>query len=106
MDKDAGQIRRPLALLAVLALLLLPCCGIYILLRPAMPRAKLAQITKGMSKSDVRRVLGEPREKKASDWHFWRWGNAGWVTISFDGVEHVNQVNDESVFPDRKLIDQ
>ena len=73
----------------------------YVLARHAMARSTLNQLAIGMTKEEVRKVLGEPRRIREQEavWEYSRWGNAGYVDIHFDGVGKLQSVNDESVFP-------
>lgn len=65
-----------------------------------MPRHLLRQVAPGMTKADVRALLGEPQDRDHEcQWEYSRWGNAGWVEVFFDENGTVAYVNDESVFP-------
>ncbi|NQT16793.1 MAG: hypothetical protein HQ582_28810 [Planctomycetes bacterium] len=65
-----------------------------------MPRHLLRQVVPGITKAEVRDILGEPAEGEDSHtWVYQRWGNAGWVEVCFDEDGAVVEVNDESVFP-------
>ncbi len=87
-------------LLTLAALLLAPIVTICILARPAFDRTLLSQIRPGMTRAQVSMILGPPNDTEGqSQWEYWRWGNAGWVEIAFDGTDNVLWVNDESVFP-------
>lgn len=91
-------LRGCLVLLAVV--ISVPVVAIYIMARPAMPRHLLRQIAPGMTKAEVRHVLGEPQDREGDyQWEYWRWGNAGWVEVFFNEDGTVNYVNDESAFP-------
>ena len=71
----------------------------YILSRHAVPLSKLERLWPGITKAEIKKILGEPRQVVNGEWHFWRWGNAGWVQVSFDDHGQLKAVNDESVFP-------
>ncbi len=87
-------------LIVIAAMIGVPAGWFYILVRPAMPRSQLNRLVIGMTKDDVRNVLGEPREnREGSVWVYSRWGNAGWFEVHFDDASRFAEVNDESVFP-------
>lgn len=78
----------------------MPLAALDILARPAMRRHLLRQVKPGMTKAEVREVLGEPQDVEADwQWEYSRWGNAGWVEVAFNKDDRVTYVNDESVFP-------
>lgn len=64
-----------------------------------MPRSQLNRLTIGMTKDEVRSVLGEPQKTGKDYWEYSRFGNQGWVEIHFDDAGRLAEVNDESVFP-------
>ena len=70
-------------LIVIAAMIGVPAGWFYILVRPAMPRSQLNRLVIGMTKDDVRNVLGEPREnREGSVWVYSRWGNAGWFEVT------------------------
>ena len=89
---------KKIAALLILLFSISVLVGTYVLLRPAMPRSKLDQIRLGMSQSEVRTILGSPQEEREEQWFYSRWGNPGYVAVSFDTSGHVIDVNDESAF--------
>lgn len=87
-------------LIAGLCLLIAVAWLVYAMIGPAVSRSRLAQIRMGMTKSEVREVLGEPSENgNLHQWEFSSPLNFGWVEISFDDQGRVTEINDESVFP-------
>lgn len=65
-----------------------------------MPRHLLRQIAPGMTKAEVRDVLGDPQNREGDyQWEYRRWGNAGWVEVFFNKEGTVDYVNDESAYP-------
>lgn len=70
---------------------------------PAYSRALLRQVETGMTKQQVRDILG-PTSSAANEstWIYERSGNLGYVQVAFDQNNRVLYVNDESVFPPRK----
>ncbi len=86
--------------IVIAALLAVPASGFYILVRPAMPYYQLNRLAVGMTKDEVRNVLGEPREiRDDSVWEYSRWGNQGWVDVHFDDTDRFVDFNDESAIP-------
>lgn len=85
-------------LLAVVALGLMFVLPVSFALRPAVPIWKLKQVETGMTKQQVRDVLGEPQDIGDGEWTYSEWGNPGWVEISFDRSGRVTHINDESAF--------
>jgi hypothetical protein len=79
------------------------CVGasiLFIMARPAYDRTILSQITRGMTKPQVSKLMGPPHHiASAHEWEYSRSGNAGWVEIWFDEKGLVTSINDESVFP-------
>mgnify|MGYP003333851251 CR=1 FL=1 len=76
------------------------CWLIEAMIGPAVPRSRLRQIQPGMTKSEVRKLLGKPRGVEGDwQWEFARPLNVGWVEIWFDDQGCVTEINDESVFP-------
>ena len=66
---------------------------------PVIPAAKLKSL-RGATKSDVRRILGEPATlMDYGDWIYERPLNAGYVAIAFDSDDIVRSVNDEQAAP-------
>ena len=65
-------------------------------LGPVIPRPQLEQLKKGMTKSEVRAILGDPKVIDGSQWIYTRWANPGWVEVYFDADERFRNVNDES----------
>jgi len=66
---------------------------------PVIPAATLKSL-RGATKSDVRRILGEPaRIMSYGDWIYERPLNAGYVAIAFDSDDTVRSVNDEQAEP-------
>lgn len=71
---------------------------LYMAVRPAVPIRKLHQVRVGMTQNQVHEILGRPRHARGRVWEYWRWGNAGYVQVTFDESHRVQVVNDESVF--------
>jgi len=83
-----------------LCLVAIPASGLFILARPAFDRTVLSRVRPGMTKAQVSQLMGQPENiEGAHQWEYSRWGNAGWVEISFDENDVVLGINDESVFP-------
>lgn len=73
----------------------------YLVVRPAMPRVLLHRLKMGMTKDEVRAVMGEPPTTyEGGTWEYARFGNAGYVHLHFDDSGRLCDVNDESVFPE------
>jgi hypothetical protein len=86
--------------LVLAGVLSVPCVILFVIARPPIDRKLLSRITPGMTRSQVSTILGPPHDTQGSNqWEYSRWGNAGWVEISFDATDRVRSVNDESVFP-------
>ena len=66
---------------------------------PAMPPHLLGRVQEGMSKEQVRAILGTPQEAGANEWEYWRAPNPGWVEVWFNKHGRVAWINDESAFP-------
>ena len=84
--------------IAALLLLSATLAPVYLMFRPALPTSTLNRIHIGMSKHDVRTILGEPRDINKYQWTYSRFGNNGWVAIMFDEKDKVLEINDESAF--------
>lgn len=65
---------------------------------PVFPKHHLERIQSGMSKDEVRSILGTPQKANAIEWTYWHSPNPGWVEIWFDRRGRVSSVNDESAF--------
>jgi hypothetical protein len=53
-----------------------------------------------MTEAEVIQILGAPPViVHPGDWHYSRWGNPGWLEVSFDERGRFIGVNDESAFP-------
>ncbi|TWT99108.1 hypothetical protein Pla108_00410 [Botrimarina colliarenosi] len=72
---------------------------------PVVPYRLLCQISEGMSPAEVRARLGSPGEiypaaqsRLGESWNYYRFLNAGFVTVQFDLDGRVIWVNDESAF--------
>lgn len=66
---------------------------------PIFPDSTLERVTKGMSKPNVVRILGEPQEKTSrSEWKYWRPMKSGWVQVFFDDEELVIEISSDSIF--------
>ena len=78
------------------------CVGafmLFIMARPAYDRTILAQITPGMTKPQVLKLMRPPHHIAGMhEWEYSRSGNVGWVEIWFDEKGLVTSINDESVF--------
>ncbi|HBO45266.1 MAG TPA: hypothetical protein DD670_15325 [Planctomycetaceae bacterium] len=97
-------MRRRTALTFIFGLLLLAviviALGVYVMAGPVVPRSHLRQLKQGMSKSEVRAILGNPETAEEDrEWVYSRWGNPGWVEVYFDAEGRFDRVNDESPFP-------
>ena len=86
----------------LIALLAAPGGLLYLVIRPAMPPDKIRQLRVGMTEVDVRRILGSPARLGGHLWEYSRWGNAGYVQVTFDANGAVQMINDESVFPPKQ----
>ena len=73
--------------------------AIYVVAASVVPRYQLEQLRQGMSKSEVRAILGKPTFVEGDrEWVYRRWGNPGWVEVYFDEEGLFDHVNDESPF--------
>lgn len=105
MKAALRMTRRPVASLVIVVVLLCFFVGWpYLMIRHAVRRSDLARLAIGMTKDEVRAVLGSPNDVKdgGAEWMTWeyaRWGNAGYVALHFDATGRLAQINDESVFP-------
>jgi hypothetical protein len=69
---------------------------LWIFFGPVVSSIKLEKL-EGVTKDEVRRIVGEPEEISDNQWLYSWWPNQGWVSISFDGNGRVAVVNDEQV---------
>lgn len=100
MTASSKTTRRSWIPLTIVTALFIVFIGVpYLLVRPAMPRSKLSRLAIGMTKDEIRTVLGEPHKTGENYWEYSRFGNQGWVEIHFDDAGRLVEVNDESVFP-------
>lgn len=67
-------------------------------LGPVIPQELLRTVVAGTAKKDVVQRIGEPSEVDLNSWIYTRWGNQGYVVISFTDDGRVLSVNDESAF--------
>ena len=95
-EQDATEAALPESgilptLFAVLLVgLLLFMVTVYVTARPAVDRTLLSKVESGMTKQQVTSILGRPNQTSGdSEWLYWRWGNAGWVEVWFDDLDHV-----------------
>jgi hypothetical protein len=83
---------------AVCSIILLAIATVWITSGPVISPHRLARLEVA-TQQDVLRELGQPAEIQSSrSWIYERWGNFGYVTISFDDQGRVRTINDESVF--------
>ena len=84
------------------------CCCTLGLLRstflwiggPVIPYAKLDSLAVGMTKAQVKAILGEPAEMTSDGhWIYDRPPNPGWVKVYFDELGRFAGINDESPIP-------
>ena len=69
-------------------------------LGPVRPETVVAQIQSGMSRDDVRQVLGFPNgDRSSQSWSYERTFNPGWLVVYFDANGKVTYVDHEPVFP-------
>ncbi|NLE37590.1 MAG: outer membrane protein assembly factor BamE [Pirellulaceae bacterium] len=72
--------------------------GVYVVAGPVVPRSQLRQLKQGMSKSEVRAILGNPETaEEDQQWVYSRWGNPGWVEVHFDAEGRFDRVNSETI---------
>ena len=87
-------------ILPLFLLLLVPAALLYLPIRSAVSPALLSKVRTGMTKIQVKSILGAPDYvHNPYQWDYARLGNVGYVSIGFDSNELVSYVNDESVFP-------
>ncbi len=60
-----------------------------------VPPYKVAQLKVGMTKSEVRDILGEPEESGKHGWTYDTFFGIGWVTIYFDDDEKISWTDNE-----------
>lgn len=88
---------RILLIVVLLFLVSVPSLIAYLALRPAVPFAKLARLKPGMSRAEVRAILGTPQDRVGDDCLIYRrFANPGWVEVYFDQHDKLDHFNDES----------
>ncbi len=97
-SKNQFSLAMLLFLVAVCALFIFFVTQCYRIGGPAMPNYLMRQLRLGMTKEEVRRLLGPPEKVYDNTWIYSRKGNVGWVEIWFD-EDRLGSVNDESAFP-------
>ena len=87
-------------LAAFVAFVAIVAAASSVLIGPAVPKHLLQQIEIGMTKSEIKTIMGPPTRSYGNhEWQYSRTGNVGWVEIWFDENGAVNGINDESAFP-------
>jgi hypothetical protein len=99
-DKRQFGLRTTFAGIALVGLLLTLSGFGYRIIGPAVPKSLLMSIKPGMSKAEVRGILGAPKNIVGNcEWKYGPGENVGWVEVWFDAQGRVSHINDESAFP-------
>ncbi|TWT30448.1 hypothetical protein KOR34_50070 [Posidoniimonas corsicana] len=89
------SLRDGFVFVTVCCVLLAAGIGLVRYMGPIIPLSVEAQLTPGMSQSQVRELLGEPNEIEESRWVYTRSANPGWCSIYWDDSEKLSYVDNE-----------
>lgn len=89
------SLRGGFAFVTVCCVLLAAGVGLVRHLGPIVPLSVEARLTPGMSKPQVRDLLGEPNKIEQSRWVYTRFANPGWCSIYWDDSDRLSDVDNE-----------